>query len=79
MAKANLKCEVSITLTLNEEEANFLCGYLQNWVGRPGDESPDHTRLRTGLFNALKQTGIGNQRTPHATPRTDLDVMAELN
>lgn len=53
MAKAIIKREVSINLTLTEDETRFLAGYLQNWLGRPGDESKEHTEKRTELHRAL--------------------------
>ncbi|AUG85290.1 hypothetical protein FDJ20_gp088 [Vibrio phage Thalassa] len=54
MAKATIKKEVTVTLTLTQNEARYLKGLLQNWLGE-FEEPADHKELRNELFNEINQ------------------------
>ena len=53
--KANIETQVQTTLVLNEEEARWLKGLVQNplWVDHPDDENPTEKRIRESFWNAL--------------------------
>lgn len=53
MAKATIKQELTVSLTLNEEEALFLKSYLQNWLGH-GNENPNDKAHRQELFQEIQ-------------------------
>ncbi|AKY02210.1 hypothetical protein AEO54_073 [Vibrio phage vB_VorS-PVo5] len=77
MAKATLKQEVLITLTLSEKEAMYLKSQCQNYLGRPGEEPSAYREYREGLFRELNNALA--PLAPSATPRrTDLDVIADM-
>lgn len=46
--------KVEIHLTLNQEEAEWLLGVVQNYPGDPKDELPTHGSMRRELFETLK-------------------------
>lgn len=50
MAKADVKLEVEVTLTLSGNEAEWLITYLQNAFTPENDED---TRKREAIFTAL--------------------------
>ena len=56
--KATQQKEIRITLEMDQSEANWLMGVLQN--GHP-DEDPQDSKLRGQFFNAMKtaMTGYG--------------------
>jgi len=56
--KATEQKEIRITLEMDQGEANWLMGVLQN--GHP-DEDPQDSKLRSQFFNAMKtaMTGYG--------------------
>ena len=53
MARAETKRTIEITLVLNEQEAIYLKGLLQNSIGN-ADEPKREYELRAGLFHSLK-------------------------
>jgi len=50
--KLETRSIITMTLTLNEEEAKFLRDYLQNWPF-DSDEPIDVRKMRNEIFNAL--------------------------
>ena len=51
--KAMTSKKVEITLVLDEEEARWLKGYIQNWVYEE-KEPTKSIEIRMNLFNALE-------------------------
>ena len=54
------KVEKQIVLTLNEEEARWLKGILQNplWVDSPDEEDPYDRAMRGKYWDALKDVEL---------------------
>lgn len=54
MATATYKTIKVITLTLSDEEANYIQGMTQNYIGEnPDDEIFENKQIRESLFEAL--------------------------
>ncbi|QKN84750.1 hypothetical protein KNV05_gp088 [Vibrio phage River4] len=74
MAKATIKKEVTITLTLTQNEATFLRNMLQNPMCHPDEEEGTVSKMRHELFHALKQV----DEPIHRMPRTSEDCIADM-
>lgn len=55
MPKITARTQVEITLTLTEDEAQYLRALLQNYLGgKLCDEPDDHREIRQDLHDALR-------------------------
>lgn len=53
--KATVNKSVKIRLELEEDEARWLQGYLQNYLGDPEEEDEQTRLMRTEFFETLKE------------------------
>ena len=56
--KRKTKVKTQITLVLNEEEAKYLKGLVQNPLCDPAQENPNIKRIRFSFWNALKDIKV---------------------
>jgi hypothetical protein len=52
MARSTIKQKVEVTLVLDEREADWLRGMVQNYLGG-GEEDPESYAIRKSIFDAL--------------------------
>lgn len=66
MAEAELEQEITVTLTLSEEEATYLIKLTRNYLGVPRqdlpqpDESTRNNVNRSSIFGALNSALVNN-------------------
>ncbi|QKN84944.1 hypothetical protein AG74_85 [Vibrio phage AG74] len=77
MAKATIKKEVTVTLTLTQNEAMFLRNMLQNPMCHPDEEEGTISKMRHELFHALRQVDEPTYRAP-SFPEDCIADMAEF-
>lgn len=56
--KSNVNAAITVSLTLSEEEANWLHQAMQNplWEHDPSKEDPKDKQMRESFFHATKTT-----------------------
>ena len=51
--KAAVHQHIEVTLVMNQDEAEWLRDFVQNYPGDPTDELPAHAAIRRTLFDTL--------------------------
>ena len=57
MAKAKVEKQVKVHLMMDEDEAKYIMGLVQNYFGTDG-ESEKSYNIRKNIFDALESAGV---------------------